>query len=379
MQKSKSTRRNFLQQSGSVLAGATLAGTLSTRAYAGENTTIKIALVGCGGRGTRAALNALSTQGPTKLWADGRRLPGSHRGELELSLEISLGSPPRKEVRPGGRRGGKNPRIPQPAEQAGRRAAGPPVRRTGRLPEGDRRARPAASCCWPRRPPSGRSTWNMPWPRAATCSWKSRSPSTPRASAACSRRARRPRRRTSRSPAGCCRHDEPLEEAIAADPQGRHRRCDHALGLSRARSRRACGPARPGESELAHQIRNYSSFTWLNGSFFLDWLIHNLDICCWIKGAWPVSAQGQGGRQIRTEPDQLFDHYAVEYTLCRRHADDGPGPAHEPAAGTSSASWSTAARARRSWAKGRGHARPRIYKGHQPTTAENQIWKPKGP
>ena len=69
------------------------------------------------------------------------------------------------------------------------------------------------------------------------------------------------------------------------------------------------------ESELAHQIRNYSCFTWLNGSFILDWLIHNLDVCCWLKDAWPVSAQGQGGRQVRTEPDQLFDHYAVEYTF----------------------------------------------------------------
>ena len=68
-------------------------------------------------------------------------------------------------------------------------------------------------------------------------------------------------------------------------------------------------------SELAHQIRNYSNFTWLNGSFLLDWLIHNLDVCCWVKDAWPVSAQGQGGRQVRTEPDQLFDHYAVEYTF----------------------------------------------------------------
>ena len=68
-------------------------------------------------------------------------------------------------------------------------------------------------------------------------------------------------------------------------------------------------------SELAHQIRNYSCFTWLNGSFLLDWLIHNLDVCCWVKDAWPVSAQGQGGRQVRTEPDQLFDHYAVEYTF----------------------------------------------------------------
>jgi predicted dehydrogenase len=74
-------------------------------------------------------------------------------------------------------------------------------------------------------------------------------------------------------------------------------------------------PKTPGMSELAHQIRNYSCFTWLNGTFLLDWLIHNLDICCWVKNAWPVSAQGQGGRQVRTAPDQLFDHYAVEYTF----------------------------------------------------------------
>ena len=37
-------------------------------------------------------------------------------------------------------------------------------------------------------------------------------------------------------------------------------------------------PKPAGMSELAHQIRNYSNFTWLNGSFVLDWLIHNLDV-----------------------------------------------------------------------------------------------------
>ena len=63
------TRREFLQKSTSVLTGAALAGALSARAYAGEDNTIKVALVGCGGRGTGAAANALSTKGPTKLWA----------------------------------------------------------------------------------------------------------------------------------------------------------------------------------------------------------------------------------------------------------------------------------------------------------------------
>ena len=74
-------------------------------------------------------------------------------------------------------------------------------------------------------------------------------------------------------------------------------------------------PKSAGESELAPPNPQLSNFTWLNGSFLLDWLIHNLDVCCWAKNAWPVSAQGQGGRQVRTEPDQLFDHYAVEYTF----------------------------------------------------------------
>src|SRR5262249_23200042 len=45
-------------------------------------------------------------------------------------------------------------------------------------------------------------------------------------------------------------------------------------------------PARPGMSELAHQIANYSCYTWLNGSFIVDWLIHNIDVCCWVKNAW---------------------------------------------------------------------------------------------
>ena len=56
-----------------------LAGTLSTRAYAGENNTIKVALVGCGARGTGAALNALSTKGPTKLWAMADAFPTASR------------------------------------------------------------------------------------------------------------------------------------------------------------------------------------------------------------------------------------------------------------------------------------------------------------
>ena len=68
-QKSTTSRRDFLKSTSGVLTGAALAGAIGTQAYAGESNTIKIALVGCGGRGTGAVANALSTKGPTKLVA----------------------------------------------------------------------------------------------------------------------------------------------------------------------------------------------------------------------------------------------------------------------------------------------------------------------
>ncbi len=63
------SRRQFLRQTSGAVAGAALAGAINVRAHAGENNTINVALVGCGGRGTGAAVNALSTRGPTKLVA----------------------------------------------------------------------------------------------------------------------------------------------------------------------------------------------------------------------------------------------------------------------------------------------------------------------
>src|SRR5574340_308916 len=64
-----SSRREFLKRLGTALGAAALAGSLASRVYAGEDNTIKVALVGCGGRGAGAAAEALSSKGPTKLWA----------------------------------------------------------------------------------------------------------------------------------------------------------------------------------------------------------------------------------------------------------------------------------------------------------------------
>jgi predicted dehydrogenase len=78
----------------------------------------------------------------------------------------------------------------------------------------------------------------------------------------------------------------------------------------------------PGNpSELLWQIRHFHSFIWASGGCYSDFYIHHIDHCCWMKGSWPVKAQGVGGRHQKVtasgEPyvDQNLDTYSVEYTF----------------------------------------------------------------
>lgn len=76
--------------------------------------------------------------------------------------------------------------------------------------------------------------------------------------------------------------------------------------------------------ELPRQIRRFHSFLWASGGMYSDYYIHQVDECCWMKNAWPVKAHAVGGRQVKYDTDGLpyidqnFDHYGVEYTF-----DDG--------------------------------------------------------
>src|ERR1035437_3731993 len=64
------TRREFLKTSSKAVAGAALNAAIARRGYAADDNTIRVALIGCGGRGTGAAANALATaSGPIKLVA----------------------------------------------------------------------------------------------------------------------------------------------------------------------------------------------------------------------------------------------------------------------------------------------------------------------
>jgi predicted dehydrogenase len=122
-----------------------------------------------------------------------------------------------------------------------------------------------------------------------------------------------------------CRHCEARGEMF-------RRIKDGAIGdITLLRAYRLAGPTgnmpvpkKPaGTNELEYQIRRFHGFLWLSGGAYSDFLIHNIDECCWMKDAWPVSAKASGGRHYTADPrnpkvewvDQNFDSYATEFTF----------------------------------------------------------------
>ena len=77
-----------------------------------------------------------------------------------------------------------------------------------------------------------------------------------------------------------------------------------------------CNPRQPGQSEMTYQMRNWYYFVWICGDHVVEQHIHNLDVANWVMNATPVRARGQGGRQVRTGIDygEIYDHHMVEFT-----------------------------------------------------------------
>ncbi|MEK7675498.1 MAG: Gfo/Idh/MocA family oxidoreductase, partial [Verrucomicrobiota bacterium] len=343
------SRRDFLKTSGKAVAGAALTGAIAARSYAAENNTIKIALVGCGGRGSGAALNALSTSGPTKLWAMAdvfqHRLEGSLKN-LSQKFTSQVFVPPERQFL--GLDGFK--------------------KAIDALDKGD--------VVILATPPGFRPLHFEYAVQKGVNVFMEKSFAVDAPGIRRVLKAGEQAKAKNLKVAGglMSRHYKPLEEAVRQIHEG-------AIGeVITAWAYRMHGPVglgakQPGMTELAHQIANYSCFTWLNGSFIVDWLIHNIDVCCWVKNAWPVSVQGMGGRQVRPDSDQLFDHYAAEYNFADgtrlfaqgRHINkcyDFFGDIIHGAKGSA--------------VLGEGQPKPRLFKGHQ-QTSENLLWEYKGP
>ncbi len=77
----------------------------------------------------------------------------------------------------------------------------------------------------------------------------------------------------------------------------------------------------PGDTDMHWQTRNWYYYTWLSGDFNVEQHVHFLDVCAWVmQGRYPARAIGMGGRQVRTGPQfgNIFDHHSVIYEY-----DDG--------------------------------------------------------
>jgi len=89
----------------------------------------------------------------------------------------------------------------------------------------------------------------------------------------------------------------------------------------------------PSWTDVEWQIRNWLYFTWLSGDHIVEQHVHNLDVMNWILGT-PERCLGLGGRQVRTGPEygHIYDHFAIEYiypggarvlSMCRQQPDTG--------------------------------------------------------
>jgi len=74
-------------------------------------------------------------------------------------------------------------------------------------------------------------------------------------------------------------------------------------------------PRTPEMTEMEYQIRNWYYFNWLCGDHIVEQHIHNIDVANWVLQSYPIKAQGMGGRQVRTgkEHGEIFDHHFVEF------------------------------------------------------------------
>jgi predicted dehydrogenase len=103
-------------------------------------------------------------------------------------------------------------------------------------------------------------------------------------------------------------------------------------------------PRRQEWNDMEYQLRNWYHYTWLCGDHIVEQHVHNLDVMNWVLKSHPLSAVAVGGKQVRTQPEYGcgWDHFAVDFTypndvhvmsMCR-HWPKSPGNVSEAVIGT---------------------------------------------
>ena len=290
------SRRNFISNSGKIATGGALAGMVLPVVHGKSSDVTQVALVGCGGRGTGAASNALSvsaSNGPTKLVA----MADVFQEKLDRSYN-GLANKHKEKVD-----------VPKERQFIGFDSY---QKAMDVLSPGD--VVIFTSPCafrWVHYQYAIKRGLNVFMEKPVTPDGFSS-----RKMLELNEEAKKINLKV--GVGLMCRHSQARRELKSRIEDGE-------LGeILNMRAYRMQGPIascftekKPAnEEELAFQIKNFHSFLWLSGGSFSDFFIHNIDECCWMKGMWPVKCQAQGGRHYRgSKIDQNFDNYTVEYTF----------------------------------------------------------------
>jgi predicted dehydrogenase len=288
------SRREFLKNTGRVAAATTLVASMAPHVHAAESNTIQVALIGCGGRGTGAAGDAMSVKScPVKLVA----MADAFKDRLDSSYGYIK------------RDFGDQVDVPEDRRFVGFDAY-----------------RKAMDCLKPGDVAIFATPLAFRWVHFAYAVQKGLNVFMEKPLTADGPSSRKMLKLAEEATAKNLK--------VGVGLMSRHSRAMQQLAdrihggeigdlvLIRGYRMHVPGgsmlsPPKPKETpEVEYQIRRFHSFLWASGGCYSDFLIHIIDHCGWMKNAWPVKAQGLGGRHYRGDSvDQNFDTYSVEYTF----------------------------------------------------------------
>jgi len=294
MTNANKSRREFLKNTGRVAAASALVAGAVPKVHAAESNTIKVALVGCGGRGTGAVANALSVpNGPIKLVAMAdvfdNRLKSSYEN-LNRKFADQIDVPAeRKFVSFDGYKSAMDCLSPgdvviltTPCAFRGLHFAYAIEKGLNVFME-----KPLTADA-----PTSRLMFKL---------------------------GEESVKKNLKVGVGLmCRHCKARQELFDRIQNGEIGDITllRAYRMAGPTGSAAVGPKPENISELLYQIRNFHGFLWASGGAVSDFLIHNIDESCWMKNDWPVQAKASGGRHYRGDHvDQNFDSYSIEYTF----------------------------------------------------------------
>jgi predicted dehydrogenase len=292
---STNTRREFVKQ-GTILSGGVLATPLVSNAnfFSGASDAIKIAVIGCGGRGTGAALQALQSKQNVKIVA----LVDAFRDRLDDCYK-NLTS---KDLSDAGISGDVKAMVDVPEE---RKFVGF---------DGYLKAIPLADVVILATPPGFRPLHFEEAIKQGKHVFMEKPVAT---------------------------DTEGVKRVLAVAEEAKRKKLNVVVGLQRHyqnsyralyKNKNLIGDItsaqvwwnndgvwvrerKPEQTEMEYQMRNWYYFNWLCGDHINEQHIHNIDVMNWFKGAYPVKAQGFGGREVRKGKDhgEIYDHHFVEF------------------------------------------------------------------